>query len=456
MKILARPGSSVPRRRFALPLVVLALASACQDGNVFAPKTPPESGPPAAFAITASDTLFRSLGDSLVLAARTSSGEVIAPAKIEWASSNSAVLSVSGGVATARANGRATVTGRMGERESSWTFRVRQVAVRVDLSAAEYSIPGPGRTVQLSAAALDRRGNAIPDAPLAWSSDAPARIAVSSTGLASASGWGSGRVRVSTGGTVASQARVRVTGGAAPAVARLRAGLVPGGADPTPAFALVVLNVADPDRDLDSVRLSLLDAAGAPVAVVADTAAFGEPNFALEVHATRAARVTQLRLDLVDHAGNRVTQLVPVPRNPGPASPVVDDAQWVRIAGDSVRVDLAMTDPELDVDLLWAVGLNDAGGWTFIRAFEVPLVDEASWTGSIEFAASGMAQSTRLGILALDRAGNVSSLFIQPNAAASPSLAPAYSRIGGSAAILRARSGGEPHPRRVVRVRGAR
>ncbi len=116
---------------------------------------------------------------------------------VTWSSSNSSVVSVSGGAVTARNPGTAVITATVDGKSASCQVTVKGVEVSrvtVDRASAELRI---GDTIQLNASVYP--SNAA-DRSVSWRSDDSSVASVSSTGLVTAKGEGLVRVWARAGG----------------------------------------------------------------------------------------------------------------------------------------------------------------------------------------------------------------------------------------------------------------
>ena len=134
------------------------------------------------------DTLV-ALGDTVRLAAqaRDANGHVVAHAGFAWASADEAVVTVdAAGLATAVANGSASVTASSGSGVGSAEVTVAQEVAGVSVSPSADTMVALGDTVRLVAEAADANGHVMAGVPFTWSSGDTTVLAVDSTGLATA------------------------------------------------------------------------------------------------------------------------------------------------------------------------------------------------------------------------------------------------------------------------------
>ena len=152
------------------------------------------------------DTLV-ALGDTVRLAAeaRDANGHVVATAEFAWSSGDVAVVTVdAAGLATAVANGSASVTASSGSVSGSAEVTVAQEVVEVSVSPPADTLVALGDTVRLAAEARDANGHVVATAEFAWSSGDEAVVTVDAAGLATAVANGSANVTASSGSAVGS------------------------------------------------------------------------------------------------------------------------------------------------------------------------------------------------------------------------------------------------------------
>ena len=192
--------------RLQLTIVACLLVGGCED-----PAPPPI---PTTVTITPGTVALEALGQSVQLVATVHDehGRVMADAAVVWSSSVPAAVSVtSGGLATADANGQATITARAGSAEGSAQISVDQLPVEVGVSPAAPVLPALGDTVRLTGRALDANGYVIEDPPaFVWGSGDQAVAPVDTTGLVTAAANGETQITATTGGAVGT-ATVTVT-----------------------------------------------------------------------------------------------------------------------------------------------------------------------------------------------------------------------------------------------------
>ena len=155
-------------------------------------------------ALVGFDTL-RSLGDTTRLTGRAydAAGRLIASGSgFTWATSADTVATVDGtGLVTAVGNGRAAITAAAlgGTGEVTVTVAQRAVEFR-EMSPSEVVLRSLGDTVRMAVDAVDANGHAIKTAAVfAWTSSDETVATVDRTGLVTAAGSGSARIRAASG-----------------------------------------------------------------------------------------------------------------------------------------------------------------------------------------------------------------------------------------------------------------
>ncbi|MES2957136.1 MAG: Ig-like domain-containing protein, partial [Pseudomonadota bacterium] len=130
--------------------------------------------------------------------ARDQHGAVMTGVAFSWASSNSTVVSVAGGVATGHSAGTAGITASSGGVTSQpLTVTVTAAAPaqgsRVVIDKVSVFLPATGQTARLSAQLVDPQGAASP-AGVVWTSSAPDKVSVDAGGQLVALAIGSAQV----------------------------------------------------------------------------------------------------------------------------------------------------------------------------------------------------------------------------------------------------------------------
>jgi trimeric autotransporter adhesin len=194
-------------RRFALPIVLLALVSC---------------GPNPTGPIATSNTLVRlsadrlnfvSLGDTVSVTAsfQDVGGQEVTGPIFTWISSDALIATVSGtGLVTAVANGSATVTAMIGALSASASVSVTQAAFSLTLSADSLNFVSLGDTASVTGLILDAGGQEATGATITWSSSDALIATVSGAGLVTAVANGSATVTAMSGSASATT-RVTVT-----------------------------------------------------------------------------------------------------------------------------------------------------------------------------------------------------------------------------------------------------
>src|SRR5689334_2220891 len=165
-------------------LLLTTVLSGCGGGDSTGPNRPAE------VVISAVDAL-RSIGASVTLTAvvRNASHEVIPGVAVSgWQSSNTAVVTVNAttGLATAVANGTATITAHAGTVSGSTTVLVQQTPASVTVVPPTDTLRCLGATGQFAALVKDAGGFVIVTPDVKWTSTNPAVVTVDANGLATA------------------------------------------------------------------------------------------------------------------------------------------------------------------------------------------------------------------------------------------------------------------------------
>ena len=201
------------RYRVFLPFALLPLVFLYTCGK----DSPTEPAPqtPSRISLSATIATLNAIGESFLLTATVldQEGKVITGAALTWRSNNTNVATVTGnGQVTAAANGTAQITATAGNASASATITVAQAASRVVITPATVTLNSVGETLQLEAAAYDANNAAITGARLAWSSEDPAVVTVSASGLVTAVANGSTRITATSGdGSASANAAVTVS-----------------------------------------------------------------------------------------------------------------------------------------------------------------------------------------------------------------------------------------------------
>lgn len=202
------------------------------------------------------DTIrFVSIGDTATIRiqADDARGNPIAAPSLQWSSSDVRVVTVSsGGLVTAVQNGAVTVTAQGGSARAEVRVTLAQVVAATIVTPLLDTLESVGDTIQLQAVAKDARGNLVPNAPVVWTSGAPAVATVGPTGQVVSRADGLAIITATATAGPAGQAAIRVRQRAVRLVW-----------DPLPANLLRGLGLA-------GVRVQIEDARGNPAAGASD------------------------------------------------------------------------------------------------------------------------------------------------------------------------------------------
>jgi regulator of chromosome condensation (RCC1) repeat-containing protein/invasin-like protein/Big-like domain-containing protein len=182
-----------------LAVAFSAVVSAC-GGDSTAPNRPAE------VVVAAADTL-RSIGASAALTAvvRNASHQEIPGAAVSgWESSNQAVVTVNAttGLATAVANGAATITAHAGAVSGATRVIVLQAPASVNIVPPTDTLRSLGATSQYAAVVKDAGGSVISAPGVSWASTNTAVVTFDANGLATAVSNGSVYVQARVSGVV--------------------------------------------------------------------------------------------------------------------------------------------------------------------------------------------------------------------------------------------------------------
>ena len=168
---------------------------------------------PAAVLVPSDDVIgFEALGETYTLTATAADeyGNAIDASAVTWSSDDWAVVTVDlDGVVTAEGNGITSVTASNGDLTAAVDVIVQQVAVTLELAAAQDSLHTIGATVEVAVDAQDGNGNALPAELTDWASLDPAVATVDDGGVVTAAGPGTARI-VGSSGSVADTVEVVV------------------------------------------------------------------------------------------------------------------------------------------------------------------------------------------------------------------------------------------------------
>ncbi len=173
---------------------MIAVLSCGEDTTApLPPPPPPEPSRPASLAITPSTLQFEALGDTarLVAEVRDQRGRVITGASVAWESGDPSVATVDAeGLVTATGNGTVSITASAEAASDTAAVTVNQVVGTLDVSPDSLRLEALGDTARLVAEVLDRRGQVVTGASVAWESGDPSVATVDAEGLVTATGNG--------------------------------------------------------------------------------------------------------------------------------------------------------------------------------------------------------------------------------------------------------------------------
>ena len=167
---------------------------------------------PSHVRIALSDTLFRSIGDSLLATARVTdaTGATISSAVPAWISTQPGIvaLGTQAGLTIAQAPGVSLLIASYAGISDTVRLTVRPVVTRFTIPQPMLTLSAMGATAAASVSATDARGTAVSGAVIAYESSAPAVATVTTSGTVSATGAGTAFVRFQSG---AARDSMRVT-----------------------------------------------------------------------------------------------------------------------------------------------------------------------------------------------------------------------------------------------------
>ena len=204
-----RTRRPLPTRTAGAPLAtLLALAATLSCGES---GTEPGGGA-SSVAVSPATVQLTALGDTVRLTAQVRhwSGDVITGAHIWWSSSDTTVATVDdSGLATALANGTATITASAGTASGTAALTVVQAPHEVVVTPSADTLVAFGDTVRLEARATDANGHAIADAAFTWASTDTSVAKVDASGLVESLAQGTATVTATaSGATGAADVRV--------------------------------------------------------------------------------------------------------------------------------------------------------------------------------------------------------------------------------------------------------
>ncbi len=189
-------------------LTVLILG--CSGDSITSPPdtTIPPPVQPAVTSVTldvSQLSLFVSDTRQIQATARDAAGNALSGRTVIWSSSDGAVATVSqSGLVTATSVGSATITAESEGKRATASVSVAPVPVgSMEVTPGAASLFS-GRSVQLSAVTKDAQGRTLAGRAVAWSSGNPGAVAITSTGLASALGFGTATITATSEGVSAS------------------------------------------------------------------------------------------------------------------------------------------------------------------------------------------------------------------------------------------------------------
>ena len=181
-------------RRYTRLIVALVLsaAAACGGDKVM--------GPPVVATVEltpAADTLTAlGLSRQFTAVARDPNGRAITGKTFTWSTSAASVVSVDAGsgVATAVANGQATITAQVDGQSAGAIVTVAQAVASLAVTPASATTTALASTQQYSVVAKDANGNPIANAPTVWLSSNHNVATIDATGLATSTGPGTATI----------------------------------------------------------------------------------------------------------------------------------------------------------------------------------------------------------------------------------------------------------------------
>lgn len=235
----------------ALPLLAVAVWAGCGGDD---PTGPPIVPTVSSVVVTPNTSTLVSFDATVQLSAsaRDISGNSVSGQTFTWASSNTAIATVSGsGVVTAVGNGTATVTASAGSVDGTAVVTVTQAvtSVMVTPSTSQFEL---GTNQQFSAVAMDANDNEVTGASFLWSSSNPAVATVTQNGLATGVSAGNTEITAASG-SLGGTAAVTIT--------------VPAGVSAALSTVSVSLSTGLPADGFSQseITVTLRDAAGSPV-----------------------------------------------------------------------------------------------------------------------------------------------------------------------------------------------
>jgi uncharacterized protein YjdB len=169
-------------------------------------------------AVEPPTTTLASLGatQQYTAVARRANGDAVDGVEFTWTSSDESVATVNPatGLATAVAQGDATITARAGALSDDAALTVAQAVARIDVTPDNATLTAAGATQAFTAVARDANGNPVAGATFAWSSANAAAAGVDpATGVATAIATGQSAITASMGGVSGSAVLTVALGG---------------------------------------------------------------------------------------------------------------------------------------------------------------------------------------------------------------------------------------------------
>ena len=192
--------------------LTLVFLATCGKDSPTKPKPPQPPPPPTPapvatrIAVTPSPLAFASLGQiqQLTAVVYDQNGSVITGAVVTWSSGDTNVVTVTGqGSVRAVGIGSTQITARSGSASATVPVKVAQVAASIRLSPERLTLGVLGRTATFQATVLDAGRQAIPDAPVTWTSSDESVATVSDEGVVTAVGNGTSTITATSGGATA-------------------------------------------------------------------------------------------------------------------------------------------------------------------------------------------------------------------------------------------------------------
>ncbi|MDE2795333.1 MAG: Ig-like domain-containing protein [Gemmatimonadota bacterium] len=300
----------MPRHISALPLLTLALATACAD-----PRVEPRELVPTRLEVSPDSVDFDALFATARLAATVfdQDGNVMAGAAVAWQSSSFEVARVDqSGLVTAVDNGSAYIVAAAGDATDSARVQVLQRPASVRIAPPRRPmLKALEDTVRVTASVFDPNGRPIADAVVSWSSGDTTIVTVRDNGLVTAVATGTAVIRATLGelaDSVTAEVRqvpadVRIRPAELPTfeslgdTARLAAQVVDANGHPIPGLSVSwsTSNVAIASVD----REGLVTSAGNGSATITATALSASGSIHVEVEQVPTSLEVSSPLDLV-------------------------------------------------------------------------------------------------------------------------------------------------------------